>query len=124
MSLMQKPLGKLSVLLKNKQVSPLELARECLERVRQTEPLVNAYISVLEVSASCGSAAWAVRSVGKASTSILRCLGARRVGTTGASGGLRASLIMVKVYTVLQMLRKLSITTWPKLPHHDSAHSS
>ena len=51
MSLLQKPVEQLAPLLKTKQVSPLELVRECLERIEKTEPLVNAYISVLDESA-------------------------------------------------------------------------
>ena len=51
MSLLQKPVAELAPLLKTKQVSPLELVRECLERIEKTEPLVNAYISVLDESA-------------------------------------------------------------------------
>ncbi len=51
MSLLEKPVEQLAPLLKTKQVSPLELVRECLDRIRQTEPLVNAYISVLDESA-------------------------------------------------------------------------
>ena len=33
MSLLQKPVAELAPLLKTKQVSPLELVRECLERI-------------------------------------------------------------------------------------------
>ena len=51
MSLLQKPVAELVPLLKTKQVSPLELVRECLDRIKKTEPLVNAYISVLDESA-------------------------------------------------------------------------
>ena len=51
MSLLQKPVEELAPLLQTKQVSPLELVRECLDRIAQTEPLVNAYISVLDESA-------------------------------------------------------------------------
>ena len=50
MYLMQQTLKQLAYLLKNRQISPLELACECLERIAQTEPLVNAYISVLDES--------------------------------------------------------------------------
>ncbi len=51
MSLLQKPVEQLAPLIKTKQVSPLELVRECLDRIKETEPLVNAYISVLDESA-------------------------------------------------------------------------
>lgn len=46
MSLMQKTIRELAPLLRSKQVSPAELTRECLQRIEQTEPLINAYITV------------------------------------------------------------------------------
>ena len=46
MSLMQKTIRELAPLLRSKQVSPVELTRECLQRIEQTEPLINAYINV------------------------------------------------------------------------------
>ena len=46
MSLMQKTIRELAPLLRSKQVSPVELTRECLQRIEQTEPLINAYITV------------------------------------------------------------------------------
>lgn len=51
MSLLQKPIEQLAPLLQNKQVSPLEVIRDCLDRIERTEPMVNAYISVLSESA-------------------------------------------------------------------------
>ena len=50
MSLMQKTIQELAPLLQSKAVSPVELVRECLERIKQTEPILNAYISVLDKS--------------------------------------------------------------------------
>jgi aspartyl-tRNA(Asn)/glutamyl-tRNA(Gln) amidotransferase subunit A len=51
MSLLQKPVEELAPLIKTKQVSPLELVRECMGRIEATEPHVNAYISVLDQAA-------------------------------------------------------------------------
>ena len=46
MSIMQKTIRELAPLLRSKQVSPVELTRECLQRIEQTEPAINAYITV------------------------------------------------------------------------------
>ena len=51
MFLMKKTIQELAPLLKNKTISPVELTRECLQRIEETEPIVNAYISVLDESA-------------------------------------------------------------------------
>ena len=51
MSLMQRPVQELAPLLKRRELSPVELVRECLDRIKQTEPFVNAYITVLDESA-------------------------------------------------------------------------
>ena len=50
MSLMQKTIQEMAPLLQSKAVSPVELVRECLERIKQTEPILNAYITVLDKS--------------------------------------------------------------------------
>ena len=51
MFLMKKTIQELAPLLKNKTISPVELTRECLQRIEETEPILNAYISVLDESA-------------------------------------------------------------------------
>ncbi|HWR30155.1 MAG TPA: amidase [Negativicutes bacterium] len=48
---MQKTIQELAPLLQSKAISPVELVRECLERIEKTEPILNAYISVLDKSA-------------------------------------------------------------------------
>ena len=46
MSLMHKPIRELADMLKSRAVSPVELTRECLQRIEATEPAINAYITV------------------------------------------------------------------------------
>ncbi len=46
MSLMQKSIRELAPLLQAKTISPVELTRECLQRIEATEPVLNAYITV------------------------------------------------------------------------------
>lgn len=47
MSLMQKTIRELAPLLQSKAISPVELVRDCLSRIEKTEPVLNAYISVI-----------------------------------------------------------------------------
>ena len=46
MVLMQKTIRELAPLLRSKAVSPVELTQECLQRIEQTEPAINAFITV------------------------------------------------------------------------------
>lgn len=46
MPLMHKPIRELADMLKSRAVSPVELTRECLQRIEATEPAINAYITV------------------------------------------------------------------------------
>lgn len=62
MSLMQKTIRELAPLLQSKAISPVELVRECLQRIEKTEPLLNAFISVLDES-SLQAAAQAEREI-------------------------------------------------------------
>ena len=73
MSLLQKPVEELAPLLQTKQVSPLELVRECLDRIKKTEPLVNAYISVLDESALKAAREAEESGVSASSPSTTRC---------------------------------------------------
>ena len=40
MFLMKKTIQELAPLLKNKTISPVELTRECLQRIEETEPIL------------------------------------------------------------------------------------
>ena len=48
MSLIQKTIQELAPLLKQKQISPVELVTACLEQIEKTEPELNAYITVFK----------------------------------------------------------------------------
>lgn len=47
MKLMQLSIKELAPLIQNKEVSPVELVQECLQRIEETEPSLNAFITVL-----------------------------------------------------------------------------
>lgn len=47
MTLLRKTIQELAPLIQSKWLSPVELVQECLERIEETEPAVNAYITVL-----------------------------------------------------------------------------
>jgi Asp-tRNA(Asn)/Glu-tRNA(Gln) amidotransferase A subunit family amidase len=42
--LMDKSIMELAPLIQAKQLSPLDLVKECLRRIEDTEPLINAYL--------------------------------------------------------------------------------
>jgi len=50
-NLMEKTIQELAPLIQNKEISPVELVDQCLERIQETEPTINAFITVLEDSA-------------------------------------------------------------------------
>ncbi|PKG24349.1 amidase [Niallia nealsonii] len=50
-NLMSKTIQELAPLIRKKEISPVELVDQCLERIKETEPAINAYITVLEHSA-------------------------------------------------------------------------
>ena len=64
MSFMQKTIQELAPLLRTKALSPVELAQECLQRIEQTEPVINAFITV--------TADTALKAATVAETEILR----------------------------------------------------
>jgi aspartyl-tRNA(Asn)/glutamyl-tRNA(Gln) amidotransferase subunit A len=64
MSFMQKTIRELAPLLRTKALSPVELAQECLQRIEQTEPVINAFITV--------TADTALKAATVAETEILR----------------------------------------------------
>jgi aspartyl-tRNA(Asn)/glutamyl-tRNA(Gln) amidotransferase subunit A len=47
MSLMQKSIKELAPLIRKKEISPVDLVEQCLQRIEETEPSINAYITVL-----------------------------------------------------------------------------
>jgi aspartyl-tRNA(Asn)/glutamyl-tRNA(Gln) amidotransferase subunit A len=47
MGLMQKSIKELASLIRNKEISPVELVEECLQQIKETEPSINAFITVL-----------------------------------------------------------------------------
>lgn len=46
-SLMRKSIKELAPLIRNKEISPVDLVKECLQRIEETEPSLNAFITVL-----------------------------------------------------------------------------
>ncbi|GGH82509.1 aspartyl-tRNA(Asn)/glutamyl-tRNA(Gln) amidotransferase subunit A [Pullulanibacillus pueri] len=48
MRLVENTIETLAPLIKSKELSPVELVKDCLERINETEPALNAYITVLE----------------------------------------------------------------------------
>ncbi|WP_400246032.1 amidase [Niallia sp. JL1B1071] len=50
-NLMKKTIKELAPLIRNKEVSPVELVNQCIKRIEITEPNINAFITVLEDSA-------------------------------------------------------------------------
>ncbi|NMC33707.1 MAG: amidase [Veillonellaceae bacterium] len=64
MSFMKKTIRELAPLLQTKALSPVELAQECLQRIEQTEPVINAFITV--------TADRALKAAASAETEILR----------------------------------------------------
>ena len=57
MLLMHKTIQELAPLIQNKSISPVELTQDCLKQIAQTEPEINAYITVLETKALKAAAA-------------------------------------------------------------------
>lgn len=51
MSLMLMSVRELAPLLRDREVSPVELVRDCLRRIEETEPVLNAYITVVAAEA-------------------------------------------------------------------------
>ncbi|MFH5181837.1 amidase [Paenibacillus sp. TAB 01] len=47
MELMQKTIKDLAPLIQKKEISPVDLVKACLDRIEKTEPVINAYITVM-----------------------------------------------------------------------------
>ena len=57
MPLTQMTIQELAPLVQNKLISPVELVKDCLQQIVQTEPKINAYITVIEAGALQAAAA-------------------------------------------------------------------
>lgn len=55
MSLSQKTIRQLAFLIQNREISPVELVKDCLRQIAETEPEINAFITVLTKEALLGA---------------------------------------------------------------------